>query len=66
MLITVCDECGTQKSVKPIYLATGYIYINEEYRGQCGDLCKIHYPRKGEMQPNNCKKVRFHWPKLYR
>ena len=57
-----CDECD--KTPAQLYsLMTGYVYIDDKFYNQYCHLCDEHYPKRGKSQPNNCKRVRFHWPK---
>ena len=65
MLVFVCDECGAKDS-KQISLGTGYVFIDGMSHGQSCDLCEEHYPKPNENQPNNCKRVVFHWPEATR
>ena len=40
MTIVVCDECG-KLDTKAIYLATGYVFIDDKSNGQFADLCLV-------------------------
>ena len=62
MFKIVCDECGSDKNVKPVALQTGHVFIDEKHYGQGCDLCEKHHPVPGTNQPNNCKRVTFRWP----
>ena len=63
---TVCDECGvligTSSFAGWVWLNTGRV-IRDGYEdlGQDAHLCPLHYPEDGEMQPRDCKRVRFSW-----
>lgn len=65
MLIIVCDECG-ERGADQLQLAGGHIV----YAGMSSDppfhlqvasvdLCRKHWPKDGDTQPNNCKSVKF-------
>ena len=62
--ITICDECRAEDT-KPIFLATGHVFKDNKEIGQSCDLCDAHYPVNVSSQPNNCKRIKFVWPKPY-
>lgn len=64
MIVHVCDECGA-RSHHDLFLQTGHVFVDGEWRGQNVDLCEAHKPIPVEgqlLRPNNCVRVRFHWP----
>lgn len=62
IIMTVCDECGSNKNVWWYEAMTGRVLIDGKDNNRQGcDLCEEHMPLKGKHQPNNCKRVRFYW-----
>ena len=65
MYLQVCDECG-KPAIGTVNLQTGYVYKDSRQIGQAMDFCEQHAPEGMPLQPRNCKRIMFVWPKEQR